>query len=242
MATQPDVAVSLPCIELDPLGSLPSIPLLGGATINAFVDVAGSPPTDCRLNFNLLIQLGPLFASMACLFKILDVISKLKDFVSAVPSLDPIKIGKAVPDLVSSITALSTCIPALQIPTLVIMLKHIILLILSFIDCVLEQIDSVLKFKLSLNFDAAQGNPTLTQALQCASNSADAALGNTMASLQPLQALMTIIGIIGSLAGHSLALPDFSSMSTDVSQVESTVSTLKNAVDSLKSIVQALPG
>ena len=32
------------------------------------------------------------------------------------------------------------------------------------VECVLEQIDSVLKFKLTLDFDGAQGNPALLRA------------------------------------------------------------------------------
>jgi hypothetical protein len=233
MATQPDLAIALPCVELKSLGELPQIPLLGGAQVNAFVDIAGGTPTDCKLNFNLLVQLGPLFASMACLFKVLAVISALKDFVS-----NPLK----VEGVLKAISDLETCIPPLQIPNIVIMIKHILLLILGFIECVLEQIDSVLKFKLTLDFDGAKGNPTLTKALTCASNSADAALGNTMSSLQPLQFLMTIVSMLAGIAGQSLELPDFSSVTADVSAIEGTVSNLENAVQSLQSIVQSLPG
>ena len=49
MATQPDISIELPCIEIDPLGSLPQIPLLGGAQVNAFVDITGGTPTSCKL-------------------------------------------------------------------------------------------------------------------------------------------------------------------------------------------------
>src|ERR1039458_9589603 len=103
--------------------------------------------------------------------------------------------------MLDTIAQLETCIPPLQIPNIIIMIKHILLLILGFIECVLEQIDSVLKFKLTLDFDAAQGNPALTKALTCASRSADAALGNTMSALQPLQFLMTIVSMLAGIAG-----------------------------------------
>jgi hypothetical protein len=236
VATQPDPSVAPSSPQLPALSSpLPSIPLLGGATINAFVDVAGAPPTDGKLNFNLLVQLGPLFASMACLFKILNVMGAMQDFVK-----NPLNVPAGI-KLGEAITAVLQCVPALQILSLIEMLKGIILTIVSFIDCVLEQVDSVLKFQASLDFQSAQGNPTLTNALTAAQNNANTALSNTMSSLQPLQPLMQVINMIASVAGQSLTLPSFSSVSSDASQIASTVDTLKNAVDSLKSIVQSLP-
>ena len=98
--------VDIPCIELPVLGDLPKIPLLGGAELNAFIDVSGPPPSDCKLNFNLLLQLGPLFGSMACLFKILNVIAKLAAFVKAMTpsSVPPFKdLPAAIPDLATAI-------------------------------------------------------------------------------------------------------------------------------------------
>lgn len=241
MTTDIDLSISdAPCVELSELGDLPSIPLLGGAQLNAFVDIASGPPTDCKLNLNLLIQLGPLFASMACLFKILDVISKIKDVATAAPN--PVSVMEAVPKLIQSITKLEACIPALQIPNLLAMLKHILLLIINILLCFLSQIDSILKFKLSLNFDAAQDNPALLETLTCANNSADAAMKNAMSSLQPLQALMMVIGIIGGLIGQSLELPDFSAIPKEIEQIEQTVSSVKSAVQGLKGIVNSLPG
>jgi hypothetical protein len=240
MATQPDITIAPPCIEIAPLGALPQIPLLGGAQLNAFIDIAGGTPTDCKLKFNLLLQLGPLFASMACLFKILNVISALKNFVSA--ASDPMKLPSAVPAMLDAIAQLETCIPALQIPNLIAMIKHILLLIIGFVECVLEQIDSVLKFKLTLDFDGAQGNPTLLRALQCASDSADASLGNTMSALQPLQFLMTVVTMIAGITGSSINLPDFSTVSTDVAEIESTVASLESAMQALQSVVETLPG
>jgi len=240
MATQPDIAVVPPCIEIAALGALPQIPLLGGAQLNAFVDIAGGTPTDCKLKFNLLVQLGPLFASMACLFKILNVISALKNFVSA--ATDPMKLPSAVPAMLDAIAQLETCIPALQIPNIIAMIKHILLLIIGFIECVLEQVDSVLKFKLTLDFDGAQGNPVLLRSLTCASDSADASLGNSLSALQPLQFLMTVVTMLIGITGQSIQLPDLSAVTTDVASVETTVASLESALGALQSIVETLPG
>lgn len=234
------VAPDIPCVELNPLGGIPRIPLLGGAELNAFVDVAGSAPTDCKLSFNLLLQLGPLFASMACLFKILDVISKLKDFATSVS--DPGKLPTAVTGLVGAIDKLSGCIPAMQIPNLLAMLKAILLLILRFLHCVLEQIDGILKFRAGIDFGAAEGNPALHDTLTCAQNSADAAMANLMLSLKPLQALMQVVQLIAGIAGKSFSLPDFNAIAEGAGDVEQTVATLKSAVQGLEGIVESLPG
>ena len=95
-----ELAAKIPCVELKPLGDIPEIKLLGGVDLQAFVDVSAGPPTDCKLTLNLMLQLAPLLASMACLFKILDVISKIKDFADGAKDLDPIKLGQAVPKLI----------------------------------------------------------------------------------------------------------------------------------------------
>ncbi|MFC5741347.1 hypothetical protein [Dyella tabacisoli] len=235
-----DTSAAIPCIELKALSGIPTIPLLGGAELNAFVDLASGPTSDCKLNLNLLIQLGPLFASMACLFKILNVISKIKDFASAVP--DPTKLATSVPKLLDAIAQLEGCIPALQIPNLIAMLKHILLLIINILLCFLTQVDSILKFKLSINMDGTDDNPVLKDTLICASNSADAAMSNAMSSLKPLQSLMMIIGIIAGLTGQSLDLPDFSAIAGGANDIEKTVSSIKSAVQGLKGIVDSLPG
>jgi len=240
MATQPDPLVELPCIEIEPLGALPQIPLLGGGRLTALVDIAGGAPTQCKLNFNLLGQVGPLFASMACLFKILNVIAELKKFASVVS--DPAELPSAVSSLVAAIDELQTCMPPLQIPAIIAMIKHVLMLVAGVVDCVLQQIDVIQKFKRSLDFNGARGNPTLTKVLTCASNSADAALGNALTALQPLQYQMTVVSMLAGIAGQSFALPDFGAFSTEVASVESTVAKLQGASGALRSIVASLLG
>ena len=58
---------------------IPAISLLGGAELRGFLDFSAGAPTDCKLTFNLLLQLAPLLASMACIFKILKAITALAD-------------------------------------------------------------------------------------------------------------------------------------------------------------------
>jgi hypothetical protein len=232
--------VDVPCIELPKISDIPKIPLLGGAELNAFMDVASSPPTDCKLAFSLLIQLGPLFASLACLFKILNVIAKLKDFVDA--AKPPFaKLPGTIPALIGAITDLEKCIPPLQIPNLLCMLKAILLLILNFLACVLEQIHSILKFRATIDLSSASDNPDLLESLTCAQNSADAAMGNMMLSLKPIAPLMLVVKMIADIAMPSLKIPDLASISAEGSDVEKTVAGLESMVKTLRDLVDTIP-
>jgi hypothetical protein len=233
--------IDVPCIELPAISDIPKVTLLGGAELNAFMDVAGSPPTDCKLAFSLLLQLGPLFGSMACLFKILNVIAKIKDFVNAA-SPPFTKLPGTIPALIGAITDLETCIPPLQIPNLLKMLKAILLLILNYLSCVLEQIDSILKFRATIDLSSASDNPELTQSLTCAQASADAAMGNMMLSLKPLAPLMMVLKMIADIAMPSLEIPDLASLSAEGSDVEKTVAGIESTVKSLRDLVQTIPG
>jgi hypothetical protein len=238
--------VDIPCIELPTLGDIPKIPLLGGAELNAFIDVSGPPPSDCKLNFNLLLQLGPLFGSMACLFKILNVIAKLAAFVKAMTpsSVPPFKdLPAAIPDLATAIEdVVEHCVPIFAIPNLLAMLKAILLLILNFLACVLEQIDSILKFRATIDLSSAEGNPAMQQSLSCAQASADAAMGNMLVSLKPLAPIMQSVSLIAGIAMPGLKLPDLASISADGSDVEKTVAGLESMVKTLRDLVETIPG
>ena len=237
--------IDIPCIEIKALGDLPNIPLPAGAQINPFIELGGPQPTDCKLSFNLLLQIGPLFASMGCLLKILGVLGAIMEFAQAVPGVvtSPGKLATAIDDLVTSIKDALKCFPPLAIPDFLEMIKQIILLILSYLECFLEQVDSILKFKVGLDFDAAADNPALTNALQCASDSADASMQNLMKSLGPIQPILKVVSTIAGMTGTSLSLPDFSSitLSADGSGVEQMVASMKSSVDGLRSVVASLP-
>ncbi len=233
--------IDVPCIELPKITDMPKVTLLGGMELNAFMDVASSPPTDCKLAFSLLLQLGPLFGSLECLFKVFNVISKLKDFVSAA-SPPFAKLPGTIPALIQAITDLQTCIPALQIPNLLKMLKGILLLILNYLACVLEQIDSILKFRATIDLSTASDNPALMQSFTCAQASADAAMGNMMLSLKPLAPLMLMVKIIADIAMPSLKIPDLASLSAEGSDVEKTVAGIESMVKTLRDLVETIPG
>jgi hypothetical protein len=233
------LATDIPCTELKPLGDIPSIQLLGGVELKGFVDLAGAPPTDCKLTMSLLLQLAPLLASMTCLFKIIDVLAKVQEFAKVVT--DPPKIPDAIVGLGTAMGELAKCMPPLQLPMMAIMLKNMLQLVLRFLGCFLEQMDSLLQFRASLDLGSAEGNPVLRESLTCAANSADAAQANLLKSLAPLMPVMNIVGTVAGAAGIPLTIPNFATMSAG-GDVAASVHSVKQAIDSLQKVVDGIPG
>ena len=233
------MAELIPCVELPKIPQIPKIPLLGGAELRAFIDSSLGPPSDCRLTFNLLIQLAPYLGNLACFIKLMNVIAKLKDFVTAVP--DPVKLGKAVPDLVKAIEDVTLCIPIFAIPNLLAMLKAILLLILSFLRCLVQQIQSVLKFQATLDLSGAGDNDALRGILECAKKNADTTMDSVKKSVEPLEPIFQMVGILADLAGHPIELPDMSAISAGV-DASATLQPLMDTITGLEAIVEAIPG
>lgn len=232
---------SVACLELPKIPEIPTLSLLGGAELKGFLDFSLGAPTDCKITFNLLLQLGPLVASMACLLKILDVIGKLQKFVEAVPSLDPIAIGKAVPELIGAIGKLSGCIPGLPDFNFsaVFMIKGMLELIINFLLCFISQLESIISFQASIDLEAAEGNPVLIASLTCALDNAQTSMDNLMLSIQPLQPILMTITTVAGLAGQSITLPDLSSISAGRDQTQALTS-LREAVAGMQRVIEAL--
>ncbi len=229
------------CVALPKIPEIPSIKLLGGAELKGFLDFSQGTPTDCKITFNLLLQLSPLLASMACLLKMLNAIGKLKDFVDAVPSLKPPKIVDASKALLDAIAELKDCIPVgFVIPQIIFMIKGMLSLIINFLDCFLSQLDSLINFQASIDLKSAEDNPVLFEALICARNNSQISMDNLMLSVQPLQPMLDMVKIVASIAGHSIDLPNFSGISVGQDQAQ-VITSLRAAVGSIKDVINALP-
>jgi hypothetical protein len=227
------------CIALPKIPEIPSITLLGGAELKGFVDFSQGMPTDCKVTFNLLLQLSPLLASMACLFKILNVIGKLQDFANA--ATDPInKLPGAVPDLVQAIDELKDCIPALAFAQVFIMLKGILSLIINFLLCFISQLESIVNIQISIDLGAAEGNPVLLTALTCALDNAQTSMDNLMLSLQPIQPILMVVTMVAGIVGESISLPDLSSISVGTDHIQA-ITSLREAITSMQQVIDTLP-
>src|SRR5262249_1376796 len=134
--------LEIPCPAVPKIPKIPNINILGMAELKGFLDFSVGSPRDCTLSINLLVQLAPLLASLTCLLRILAVINALKDAVESTPPFS--KVG----DLLSKIGDMATtCFGALIPLNIAITIKGVLELIISFLICFLEQLDSLISFQ-----------------------------------------------------------------------------------------------
>ena len=176
--------VEIPCVKFPEVSADLKITLPFGE-LKAYRDFAAGMPTDCNLAFNLLIQISPLLASMACLLKILNVISSLKEFLEAFPNIPavPAKAAKVV----AAIGDMATCLPPGLFLSLFVTIKDILELILSFLLCLISQLESILEFQAGIDLNSAEGNPVLLASLKCAQANAQTAADHLAASIGPIR-------------------------------------------------------
>lgn len=215
--------------------------MLGGAELKGFLDFTQGAPTDCKITFNLLMQLSPVLISMACLLKILNFIGTLQAFFEAAKSPPFNDFPKSAKDVLDAITDLAPCIPVFAGPQMIIMIKGMLTLIISFLDCFLSQLNSLVNFQASIDLKSAEGNPVLLDALDCARRNSQTSMDNLMLSVQPLQPMLDMIKAVAKIAGQSIDLPNLSGFSAGQNQTSVTAS-LQAATKSIKDVINALPG
>src|SRR5215471_17415945 len=90
------------------------LPLSG--RLQGLVDATKAIPDDCSLTFSLLLQLGPIMASIECLIKVLKLIKPLIDIVKSLgPPPDPIKLPKAIGDFLPAAEDVLKCVLQVQL-------------------------------------------------------------------------------------------------------------------------------
>jgi hypothetical protein len=231
--------VAVPCVELPPVPKIPSVTLIGGAELQAFLDLSAGIPDACSVTFNLMGQLAPALAGLTPILKILTVLKALADFAS-----NPLVKG---PDLIAAIGELAPLFLALTPAGIAVTVRGILGVIVDFLACFVERLESVVSFQADLGSIQAQidaspelVSPVLTASLSCANANAQVAIDQTMASLGPIEPLLGIVTSIAGIAGLSLALPSLSG--GGAGGAEELVEALKSAVDSLEGVIDSLPG
>lgn len=230
-----------PCFDLPRIPEVTGIPglsLIGGAALKGFLDLSLGAPTDCKLTFNLLLQLAPLLASLTCILKIFDVFVTLEKFAEA--AKNPVTdLPGAVPAVLDAIKELKKCIPIPGLD-LYLMIKGILNLVLSFLSCFIGQLESILQFQATIDPDAAGDNPVLRDTLLCVQANAKTSLDNLMLAAQPLQPILGMTKTLIGVANLKVALPDLSSLSASGDATQALAS-LNQAVDALKGAITAIP-
>lgn len=229
----PDTAeIKVPCAHLKKIPKIPNVNILGMFDLKGMLDFTVGAPHDCTLAINLMLQISPLLASMSCLLKILAVIQALKDTVESGFT----KTG----DLLDKIGKLADCFLALTPLNIAITIKGILELIISFLSCFTEQLQSLITFQASIDLNAAQGNETLRLTLECAKENAQTAMDNLTLSLESIQPLLGLTTSLGAVVGIDVKLPSLASISAQKDQTQA-ITSLKEAVDAMRQAIQALP-
>jgi hypothetical protein len=225
--------LKIPCPAVPKIPKIPDINILGMADLKGFLDFSVGSPRDCTLTINLLLQLAPLLASMTCLLRILAVIKAMEKFVK-----NPLT---ETSELLDKIGKMAPCFLALTPINIAITIKGILQLIISFVSCFLEQLDSLISFQATIDLNSANGNPALQASLECATENAQNSMDNLMLSLEPLQPLLEMITSLSGIAGFDLKLPALSDLSAEQDHTI-VIQNLSGAVASMKDAINALPG
>lgn len=230
----------LSCTEIAlPLPKPLKVSLPFGGSMNALVDMSKGIPNDCSMNFNLMIQIAPLLAALECPMKILKLLKPLIDIVKAVPSLDPIKIGEAMPAFVDAAAEVAPCFVALaQVP---IMVMDLLRLIRSVLNCLLGQLETLrnLMNGLALRFGEAEGNSDLLATLECSQKNAMAQAQALTSSIDPIAGVLALVSTIASIAGMNLdiKLETGGAPPETTEALDGVIAVLRTAVDAITAIV-----
>ncbi len=225
--------LEIPCVHIPKIAKVPSINILGVAELKGMLDFSMGTPKDCTLSINLMLQLAPLLASMTCLLRILAVLQALPKFVQ-----NPLT---ETSELLGKLGELSKCFEAILPINIAVTIKGILSLVISFLSCFLEQLDSLVKFQASIDLKSAEGNPALKLSLECAQANAKTSTDNLMLSLQSIQPLLDMTMNLAGVVGFDLKLPKLSDISADQDQA-TVIYSLSQSVKDLQNAIDALPG
>jgi len=234
-------------------GNIPTLalPMGGGAEIQGVADFTGGVPTDCKMQFSLVMQLAPIMASMKCLFDVLGMLSTILGVIKSIDLSNPLKIPgalvTAIPNIIKAIEKVTPCIEmALPGVPLFCFVAGVLELIASMLLCTVTALESIIGVLSGLEKDlsAAQaaGNDDLVYSLTCAQQNASAAATGTMQALQPITVLLSLaqpfIGLVGPPV--NIAIPSGPIDPTDTAAMMSILKTLATVAKDIKAIADAI--
>jgi len=239
------------------LGAFPKPPeqrtilLPTGASLTGAVELPRGLDEQCKVSFNLMLQLGPFLASIQCLLQVLQFVQDVLKFAQDVPAAisDPPKglvdVFTDVEKLAEDGKKLADCfgwvVPAMP---LICFVKDILQMVHDFIACVLELMDSVLQQQLQLQIKMAdadqEGNQELLDVLHLAEDNLTATMGQAMQSMGPVLTLLQLMGGFLEVVGSgALALPPMDQLTGG--SVEESLQVVKDLNQVLEVVIEALP-
>jgi hypothetical protein len=221
-----------PCEVLKlPQPSPLQLQLPSGGSLNALVDISKGVPTDCSMSFSLMLQLAPLLVAIECPMRVLKLLQPLVDIVKDIPTPNPADLKKFAEAAVELLPCFATLagIPAF--------IKDILCLIRAILNCLVGQIQSIrnLMNGLSLRFEAAEGNPDLLAALECAQENATATMANLTQAIDPIAAVLALASPLMEIAGMDLSIEIVppAGEPSDLAAIDALIATLQGVVDAI---------
>ncbi len=234
----PQPIIELPCIAIDSPQQL-KVSLPFGGELRALTNIADGPPTNCALAHSLMLQVAPLLGSMTCIMNILKVIAALKNFVSSPPT------PSSISDMVKAIDGVADCLGIVLGPIPICkMVKDILLLIVAYLSCLIEALDSILKFQASIDLTAAQGNPLLHDSLICAQDNANATMKSLQDAMVGIGPLIEMVNTTLSIVGQDpIALPPMTATTPSAASLIAAdpLKPFRDVVQTLNTVANALP-
>jgi hypothetical protein len=227
------------CINLQlPKPDMPVLTLPIGGTLQGMADFTRGIPTECSMNFSLMLQLAPIMASMECLLKILKFFG---DLINA-PTNPP----QFITAFIDGLAALKEC-TGMVLPTgMFCFVKDLLALIARMLLCAVDALESVLAIlsglELQIGFAHQDGNADLLAALQCAQQNAAIAADGTMQSLQPITVLLNLAAPFLAIAKVNLSVSIPSPVpSNDLEGMQTLLTTLRHVAQVIQAVSDAIP-
>lgn len=230
------------CVDISlPEPGSASLTLPTGGTINGIGDVTKGIPTDCSLNVSLMLQLGPILANLQCFISLLKLIKPLIDVIKGLPA-PPIK---AIKDFVeASDEVVEKCFAAYLGAGMIPFAKDILCLIIRILNCIIDQMNSLLALteKLSISFDAADGNAVEQELIKCAQDNAQRSANAQLQAIEPVMVILEIAAPIFEIAQVGpFEIPTFGGVE-GFDEMQTFVDTLEGFVETLQLVADGLGG
>jgi hypothetical protein len=200
-------------------------------------------PSDCSLNLNLMLQLGPALASMQCLFEVLKLLGALKKFFDAASGGLP-KIPSAAGEVVAAFDGVAKCIAFPLGSGAFLFVRDLLRLIGKILRCLGQNLKSIAKLMggLTLQIDNARtaGNTDLLAALECAQDNARRSAQGALMAIEPITLVLGMAEPFMGVAGVSpIKLPSIGDLE-DAQSLDTTADALLTVSATLLTIADGI--
>src|SRR6516164_3598773 len=104
------------CLNLQlPKPEIPTLKLPTGGTIKGVADFTRGIPTDCSMNFSLILQIAPIMASMECLLKVLKFLGGIINAATQTPPNPLVLIARLLHCTIEALQSVVNILGGLQL-------------------------------------------------------------------------------------------------------------------------------